>query len=53
VIVAAHGQLNTAPSKNAPEAENVFDADVNLHVPKAYRTTYQFLGSWAVAANQG
>jgi hypothetical protein len=24
-----------------------------LHVPDDYRTTHQFLGSWAVAADQG
>ena len=48
--VAAHGQ-NTAASNNEPEAETVVDAHGNLHVPGAYRTTYQALGSWAVAAD--
>ena len=43
VAVSAHGQVDTT----------VVDASGNLHVPDAYRTTYQFLGSWAVAANQG
>jgi hypothetical protein len=33
-----------------PEA--VEDAAGNLHVPEAYRTTYQSLGSWAVSADQ-
>jgi len=33
--------------------EAVADANGNLHVPDAYRTTYQFLGTWAVAADQG
>jgi cytochrome b len=28
------------------------DADGDLHVPGGYRTTYQFLGSWAIAADQ-
>jgi hypothetical protein len=43
VTVAADGQTGTT----------VADAAGNLHVPDAYRTTYQSLGSWAVAADQG
>jgi hypothetical protein len=31
----------------------VVDAHGNLRVPANYRTTYQFLGSWAIAADQG
>ena len=46
VAVAAHGQMDTAATK-------VVDANGNLRVPDAYRTTYQLLGSWAVAADQG
>jgi hypothetical protein len=53
IAVAAHGQLNTAASNSTPEAETVVDANGNLRVPKGYRTTYQSLGSWAVAADQG
>ena len=53
----ASGGIMTAlfaqtPSK-MPRASTVVDATGNLHVPTAYRTTYQFLGSWAVSANQG
>jgi hypothetical protein len=51
-LVAAHGQMNTTASRNGPKAEAVVDATGNLHVPDAYRTTYQLLGSWAVAADQ-
>src|SRR5258708_30473184 len=51
IAVAADGQQNTAASNNEPEAETVVDAHGNLHVPGAYRTTYQALGSWAVAAD--
>ena len=29
------------------------DANGNLRVPADYRTTYQFLGSWAVADGEG
>jgi hypothetical protein len=53
IAVAAHGQQNTAVSNNESEAETVVDAHGNLHVPDAYRTTYQALGSWAVAADRG
>jgi hypothetical protein len=42
--VAANGELI---------AEAVVDANGNLHVPADYRTMYQFLGTWAVAADQG
>ena len=38
---------------NDPKTEKVVDAGGNLRVPSDYRTAYQFLGSWAVAANQG
>jgi len=38
---------------NDPKPERVVDASGNLRVPGAYRTAYQFLGSWAVAADQG
>jgi len=53
VLVALHGQMDTAAASNGPKAEAVVDANGNLHVPEAYRTTYQSLGSWAVAADQG
>jgi hypothetical protein len=49
VAVAAHGQMET----NAAKAEAVVDGNGNIHVPDAYRTTYGFLGSWAVAADEG
>src|SRR3954452_15720764 len=38
---------------NDPKAAKVVDASGNLRVPSDYRTAYQFLGSWAVAADQG
>jgi len=52
VAVAAHGRTDTTASNSGPEAD-VVDTNGNLHVPDAYRTTYQLLGSWAVAAGQG
>ena len=53
LIVAARGQMTMTVSSNDPKAEAVVDAAGNLHVPNGYRTTYEFLGSWAVAADQG
>src|SRR5215472_16980439 len=52
-IVAAVGyaQVNTRPSPGASTA--IVDDKGNLHVPGGYRTTYEALGSWAVAANEG
>ena len=35
---------------NGLKTEAVVDSTANLHVPDDYRATYQFLGSWAVAA---
>jgi len=39
------------PEANAAAA--VVDANGNLKVPADYRTAYQFLGSWALAAEKG
>jgi Cytochrome P460 len=36
-----------------PKTATVVDASGNLRVPGDYRTAYQFLGSWAVATDQG
>jgi hypothetical protein len=52
VAVAANGQMTAAPGTGL-KTETVTDAAGNLHVPAAYRTTYESLGSWAVAAEQG
>jgi hypothetical protein len=51
--IAAHGRIDTAASSGEPKTESVADANGNLHVPDDYRTAYQFLGSWAVAADEG
>jgi len=53
VAVAVYGQADTTTASNGPKAEAVADAAGNLHVPDAYRTTYQSLGSWTMAADQG
>jgi hypothetical protein len=51
IAIAAHSQVNPAP--NGGRSGVVDDAQGNLHVPDGYRTTYQLLGSWAIAADQG
>jgi hypothetical protein len=53
VALAAYGQVDTTASPNGSKQKAVVDDAGNLHVPHAYRTTYQLLGSWAVAADQG
>jgi hypothetical protein len=52
VGLAAYGQVDTTSSRNGSSWKAVVDDGGNLHVPDAYRTTYQLLGSWAVAADQ-
>jgi Cytochrome P460 len=52
--VAAHrGQMGQAAAAKGLQAESVVDAKGNLRVPAGYRTSYQFLGSWAIAADKG
>lgn len=53
VSVAAYGQMDTTAATNGQNAEAVVDANGNLRVPANYRTAYQSLGSWAVAADAG
>jgi hypothetical protein len=53
VAVAVYGQADTTTASNGPKAEAVADAAGNLHVPDAYRISYQSLGTWTVAADQG
>ena len=52
VLLPARWQLGMTAT-NDPKTEKVVDASGNLRVPADYRTAYQFLGSWAVAADQG
>jgi len=51
--LAAYGQTGITAATNDPKTEAVVDASGNLRVPEDYRAVYQFLGSWAVAADQG
>ena len=51
VAAAGYAQVNTPPSPAVAAA--IVDDNGNLHVPDGYRTSYQALGSWAVASNEG
>jgi hypothetical protein len=51
--VASVGWLSFVAPNGASEAEAADGAERDLRVPSAYRTTYEFLGTWAVAAGQG
>ena len=53
VLLAVFWQPGVAAAIERPRTERVVDANGNLRVPADYRTVYQFLGSWAVAAEQG
>src|SRR5712672_3928400 len=53
VGVVASGQTALVAADGELKAEAVADTNGNLHVPNAYRTTYEFLGTWAVAADHG
>src|SRR4051794_5555683 len=54
-IVVIVGCLVSQPvnSQSAPAHEQLVDAQGNMHIPKNYRTAYEFLGSWSVAGDQG
>lgn len=46
-------QVNRADQSEGPTAARVVDAKGNIRVPEDYRTRYQALGSWAIAADSG
>jgi hypothetical protein len=49
--VDGQGGLRMSRADEKPEA--VVDAQGNLHVPSRYRGDYEFLGTWAIAADKG
>jgi Cytochrome P460 len=52
-VVADRSQMGIGGAAEGPNAEAVVDANGNLKVPADYRTSYQFLGGWAIAADKG
>ena len=53
VAVRVYAGMETSAPGSEPKAEAVVDANGNLRVPDGYRTNYQSLGTWAIAADQG
>jgi len=53
IAVAGHGWIKATAAGNGSSTEAVVDGGGNLRVPRDYRATYQLLGSWAVAADEG
>jgi hypothetical protein len=47
------GQNNLRMSRADSTPESVVDAQGRLHVPSRYRADYEFLGTWAIAADKG
>ena len=52
-LVAAEVQNHVTAATSDQSTQTVVDAQGNLRVPEDYRTAYQFLGAWAIAADQG
>ena len=46
-------ELRANAEDGVSTSASVADRDGHLHVPDDYRTTYQLLGSWAIAADEG
>ncbi|MGX9430931.1 MULTISPECIES: cytochrome P460 family protein [Bradyrhizobium] len=53
IAIAGHDWTEANAAGKESYAEAVVDAAGNLGVPRDYRTTYQFLGSWAIAGDAG
>jgi len=53
VVVVALVYVNRSSFRSGQAATGVVDAKGNLRVPENYRTGYQALGTWAIAADTG
>ena len=53
IAIAMLSLMQATAISGAPQTEAAVDAQGNLHVPQDYQTTYQQLGSWAIAADEG
>jgi hypothetical protein len=53
LAIAALSSMQATAINSASQTEAAVDTGGNLHVPRDYQTTYQPLGSWAVAADEG
>src|SRR5512138_57718 len=50
IAIAGYGAIKATAAADPSAAAAVVDAAGKLRVPQDYRTTYQSLGSWAIAA---
>jgi hypothetical protein len=53
VAIAALSPMQAISISNASQTQAAVDAQGNLRVPSDYRTTYEALGSWAIATDEG
>ena len=53
IACVGYGAMRTTAAAGTSSAAAVVDAAGKLRVPQDYRTTYQSLGSWAIAADEG
>ena len=53
LLIAALGESGAREPGGASAAQTVVDGNGNMHVPENYGREYEYLGSWAVAADQG
>lgn len=53
LLIAALGESGAREPSGASAAQSVVDGKGNMHVPENYRREYEYLGSWAVAADPG
>ena len=51
--LAGLGDTSAREPGGVRAAESVVDSNGNMHVPVNYRREYEYLGSWAVAADRG
>jgi cytochrome P460 len=51
--ITADGQSERQLSRSDATPAAVVDQQGSLHVPPKYRAEYEFLGTWAIAANKG
>jgi hypothetical protein len=53
LVAAVHGGWREVEASNGGSKNVLVDPQGNLRVPDDYRASYQFLGSWAIAADSG
>jgi hypothetical protein len=53
IAIAGYCAMKATAAADPSSAATVVDAVGKLRVPRDYRTTYESLGSWAIAADEG